>query len=130
MSYLFRSPFQFFQRFPGRSCMFLLIVAVLLLCMHGLFFVNGVLDHTSQIVKKRLTLTLYVRSEYSIESRNMRNFIEELEALDSPIRSTYITKEVALDQELQRNPDLLSILSGENPLPDSIILDVSPDNIE
>lgn len=110
--------------------MFLLIVAVLLLCMHGLFFVNGVLDHTSQIVKKRLTLTLYVRSEYSIESRNMRNFIEELEALDSPIRSTYITKEVALDQELQRNPDLLSILSGENPLPDSIILDVSPDNIE
>jgi len=60
----------------------------------------------------------------------MRNFIEELDALPIPISSNYITKEVALDRELQRNPDLLSILSGENPLPDSVILDVSPNTID
>jgi cell division protein FtsX len=34
----------------------------------------------------------------------------------------YVSREQALDQEVQKNPDILSALGGENPLPDMIMV--------
>lgn len=33
-----------------------------------------------------------------------------------------MTKEQALDQEIQKNPNILSVLGGKNPLPDTIMI--------
>lgn len=130
MWYIFASVWHFLKRFPGRSLLFSLIIGVFIVCVHGLLFLNDLLDRTGDYISQRLTLTLYVKDEYSEESRNMQNFLDELAMSAPPIGHTYLSKDVALDIELQRNPDLLSILWWENPLPDTVILEAGGEHVE
>ena len=91
--------------------LFCMVIVVLLLCIHGLLFVQAVLGHARHNISDRLTMTLYVKEDYSKESRNMKNFLDELELFEyGSIPVTYIDKEIALDRYVTTDPDLLGIL--------------------
>lgn len=77
-----------------------------------------------------MSISLFVHDEYEYESQQMQNFLWDLGNASVPIQFEYISKEIALDREIQRNSDLLDILWNENPLPDSIILQVTPENAD
>lgn len=52
----------------------------------------------------------------------MKDFAQSLVSagLQNPLE--YITREQALDREIERNPGILGVLEGENPLPDVIVV--------
>ena len=52
----------------------------------------------------------------------MKSFVESLPSAGISGSIHYVTKEQALDQEIQKNPNILSVLAGQNPLPDMIMI--------
>lgn len=52
----------------------------------------------------------------------MRSFVQGLSDAGISGSVQYVTKEQALDQEIQKNPNILSVLAGQNPLPDMIMI--------
>lgn len=52
----------------------------------------------------------------------MKSFVESLPSAGIRGSIHYVTKEQALDQEIQKNPNILSVLAGQNPLPDMIMI--------
>jgi cell division protein FtsX len=60
----------------------------------------------------------------------VRDFTESLgtAGVQSPLE--YITREQALDREIEKNPAILEVLSGENPLPDVIVVSLQGVNTD
>lgn len=73
-------------------------------------------------LESQFTYPLALNPLYTFESQRTRDFAESLKTagLQKPLE--YITREQALDREIQRNPGITSVLAGENPLPDIIII--------
>ncbi len=73
-------------------------------------------------LESQFTYPLALNPLYTFESQRVRDFAESLQTagLQKPLE--YITREQALDREIQRNPGITSVLAGENPLPDVIII--------
>lgn len=81
-------------------------------------------------VESRFTYPLALNPVYTFESQRVHDFAQSLSSagLRKPIE--YITREQALDREIQRNPGITSILAGENPLPDVIIIPLEAMNTD
>lgn len=73
-------------------------------------------------LESQFTYPLALNPLYTFESQRVRDFAQSLTTagLQKPLE--YITREQALDREIQRNPGITSVLAGENPLPDIIII--------
>ncbi len=80
-------------------------------------------------IQKQFTYPLAIDSLYTLDSQRLYYFVSELTTvgLQSPVQ--YLSREKALDLEIQRNPAILDVLAGENPLPDVIIVPLQGVNI-
>jgi cell division protein FtsX len=73
-------------------------------------------------LESQFTYPLALNPVYTFESQRVRDFAQSLTTAGLKKPLEYITREQALDREIQRNPGITSILAGENPLPDTIII--------
>lgn len=73
-------------------------------------------------LESQFTYPLALNPLYTFESQRVRDFAESLQTAGLVKPLEYITREQALDREIQRNPGITSVLAGENPLPDVIII--------
>lgn len=71
---------------------------------------------------EKITYPLFINSRYTFESPRVHDFVQSLPSAGISGKLQYVTREEALDQEVQKNPDILSALAGENPLPDMIMV--------
>jgi len=60
----------------------------------------------------------------------VRDFTESLGTAGVQRPLEYITREQALDREIEKNPAILEVLSGENPLPDVIVVSLQGVNTD
>lgn len=104
-------------------------VLVLTLLM---FFVNilSILENVSisliDSINSKLTISLYINETYTKTSLEVSDFIEDIKKINSSIWIEYKTKEEILNDLRFKEPDLVSILERNNPLPDTILLSEIP----
>lgn len=82
------------------------------------------LQSERNVLSEKFTYPLFISHLYTFQSPRVQSFVESLASTGVRGKIAYVTKEQALDQEVQRNPDILSALAGENPLPDMIMVPV------
>lgn len=107
---------------PYASIAVVFVFSLLLLtCLTGLSMLSFLTEEKARI-ESGLTYPLALSPLYTFESERVTDFAESLVSagLQKPIE--YITREQALDREIQRNPGILAVLAGENPLPDVIVI--------
>jgi cell division protein FtsX len=92
-----------------------------LTCLTGVSMLSFLTQEKTRI-ETTFTYPLALNPLYTFESQRVKDFAESLVSagLRQPIE--YITREQALDREIQRNPGILTVLAGENPLPDVVVI--------
>ncbi len=107
------------------------ILTVLFLTIFIGISMVGFLRSQRNQVSEKFTYPLFLQKQISLESPRVNAFIESLTT--DKITSTQVTtisKEVALDAQIQRDSSILSVLSGENPLPDTLMVPLYGTDIE
>lgn len=94
---------------------------LLFTCLTGLSMLSFLMQERAQI-ESSFTYPLALNPLYTFQSERVIDFAESLVSagLEKPLE--YITREQALDREIQRNPGILAVLEGDNPLPDVMII--------
>ncbi len=107
------------------------ILTVLFLTIFIGISMVGFLRSQRNQVSEKFTYPLFLQKQISLESPRVNAFIESLTT--DKITSTQVTtisKEVALDAQIQRDSSILSVLSGENPLPDTLMVPLYGTDVE
>lgn len=120
--FLFRTSWHHISRMPYASLGvvfgFSLLFVTLLV---GISMLRFLVEERAEL-ESRFTYPLALAPAYTFESKRVHDFAESLRSAGLRHPLEYITREQALDREIQRNPGITSVLSGENPLPDFIII--------
>jgi cell division protein FtsX len=107
---------------PYASMVVVFVFSLLLLtCLTGLSMLSFLTQERAQI-ESWFTYPLALNPLYTFQSERVADFAESLVSagLQKPLE--YITREQALDREIQRNPGILAVLEWDNPLPDVILI--------
>lgn len=122
LKFLFRTSWHHMSRMPYASIAVVFVFSLLLLtCLTGVSMLSFLTEEKTRI-ESGFTYPLALNPLYTFESERVTDFAESLVSagLQKPIE--YITREQALDREIQRNPGILAVLAGENPLPDVVVI--------
>lgn len=110
---------------------FLSISSIIILTLL-MFFINILIvlqDVSTRIiawVNERLTISLYLSDEYNKNSVPVQDLQNDINAAIPGIRTTYKSKEEVLEDIGRTDPDLVSILERQNPLPETITIENIP----
>ncbi len=99
-----------------------LVLTLLMFFINILFILNAVSLDLIQNINSKLTLSLYLKDEYTKNSVEVINIIENIDNLEGDINIEYKDKEQILDEIRLSEPDLAQILERTNPLPNTIVL--------
>jgi cell division protein FtsX len=83
---------------------------------------TGALRDQRVLLVQKFTYPLFMSEGMTAGSPRVQDFIQSLASTGISGNIDYVTKEEALDKEVQKNPGILSALNGENPLPDVIMI--------
>lgn len=73
-------------------------------------------------INSKLTISLYLKNDYSEKSYDVKTMMKEIEDFSSWINIDYKNKFEVLEELKEKDPDLVRIIEGDNPLPDTINL--------
>lgn len=122
LKFLFRTSWHHISRMPYASLGvifgFSLLGVTLLIGVSMLQFLTE--ERTE--LESHFTYPLALNPEYTFESKRVHDFAQSLTTAGLKQPLEYITREQALDREIAKNPGITSVLAGENPLPDVIII--------
>lgn len=122
LKFLFRTSWHHISRMPYASLGvifgFSLLGVTLLIGVSMLQF----LTQERTTLESHFTYPLALNPAYTFESKRVHDFAESLTTAGLKQPLEYITREQALDREIAKNPGITSVLAGENPLPDVIII--------
>jgi cell division protein FtsX len=76
------------------------------------------------LLGQKFTYPLFINNSYTFQSPRIEAFVQSLTGAGISGNIQYVSRQEALDQEVQKNPDILSVLHGENPLPDMIMVPI------
>lgn len=99
-----------------------LVLTLLMFFINILFILNTVSLDLIWSINSKLTLSLYLKDEYSRNSLEVMEIIEDIDNLEGNIQIEYKNKEQILDEIRLSEPDLAQILERTNPLPNTIVL--------
>ena len=128
---ILRTSWTHMTRMRNASLGIMRILTVLFLTIFIGISMVGFLRSQRNQVSEKFTYPLFLQKQISLESPRVNAFIESL--ITDKITSTQVTtisKEVALDVQIQRDSSILSVLSGENPLPDTLMVPLYGTDIE
>lgn len=120
--FLFRTSWHHMSRMPYASAAVVFVFSLLLLtCLTGVSMLSFLTQEKTRI-ETTFTYPLALNPVYTFESQRVKDFAESLVSAGLRQPLEYITREQALDREIQRNPGILAVLAGENPLPDILVV--------
>ena len=122
LRFIFRTSWKHMVRIPYASAMVVFWFLVLFLTLFVGLSMIRLLEVQKGVLTDRFTYPLFISNLYTFESPRVKSFVESLPQAWIHGSIHYVTKEQALDQEIQKNPNILSVLSGQNPLPDMIMI--------
>jgi len=95
------------------------------------FFLIQQAEFQRQLVVKKFNYPIFISNEYTSEDKKVVNFMATLKkTIASPNDIQYITKDKVLDMQIQKDPSILKILGGVNPLNDIIMVPLYGTDIE
>jgi cell division protein FtsX len=110
------------SRMPYASIAVVFVFSLLILtCLTGISMLSFLLQEKTR-VESDFTYPLALNPLYTFDSDRVSDFAESLVSVGLQRSIEYITREQALDREIQRNPGILTVLEGENPLPDIVVI--------
>lgn len=77
-------------------------------------------------INEKLTISLYLDENYNKNSVEVIDLQSDIKAAIPSIKITYKTKDEVLEEVRQRDPELVTILERQNPLPETITLENIP----
>ncbi len=107
------------------------ILTVLFLTIFIGISMVGFLRAQRDQISEKFTYPLFLQKQISLDNARVTAFQESLitdKIVMTPVAT--ISKEIALDAQIQRDPTILSVLSGENPLPDTLMVPLYNTDIE
>lgn len=122
LRFIFRTSLKHIRRMPWTSVGMISIISVLILTLLIGISMLRILSEERGVLEERFTYPLALNPAFTFEHKHVRDFAESLASvgLQSPL--VYISRESALDAEIQKNSGIVSVLSGENPFPDMIVI--------
>lgn len=95
------------------------------------FFLIQQAEFQRQLIVKKFNYPIFISNQYTSSDQKVIDFMTTLKkTIASPDQIQYITKEKVLDMQIQRDPSILSVLNGINPLNDIIMVPLYGTNIE
>ncbi len=122
-SRIFTTSWQHISRTRAASLAIVVILTGLFLTFFlGVFLIQQA-EYQRQLVVKKFNYPIFLNSNYTFQDQNVLEFAHQLSTiLPHPEEIQYIKKETILDMQIQRDPSILKILGGENPLNDIIMV--------
>lgn len=75
-----------------------------------------------EMLVEKFTYPLFISNLYTFEHPRVRSFTTSLWSTGITGELQYVSRDQALDEEVKSNPEILSVLDGQNPLPDMIMI--------
>jgi cell division protein FtsX len=100
----------------------ILVLTLLMFFINILFVVHDVSLNLIESISSKLTISLYLNEEYSRNSLEVIELIDNIGKVEGNIKVEYKSREDILDEISLTEPDLAKILERTNPLPNTIIL--------
>lgn len=119
---IFRTTWQHIARTRYVSCLIIGGFALIFLMILVGISLTGALRDQRVLLVQKFTYPLFMSEGMTAGSPRVQDFIQSLASTGISGNIDYVTKEEALDKEVQKNPGILSALNGENPLPDVIMI--------
>ncbi len=108
------------------------VVSMLVFLSATLFFAVFVFSNLQKqkyLIEEKLFYPLFLSEGHAYTHPRVRDFLEDI-PVTGVKKYTYISSEEALDEQIQRDPQIIDLLSWTNPFPNSITLFLSWVNIE
>lgn len=123
LSRIFTTSWQHISRTRAASLAIVVILTGLFLTLFLGFFLIQQTEYQRQLVIKKFNYPIFLNSANTFQDQEVLQFAQQLTAvLPHPEEIQYIKKETVLDMQIQRDPSILKILWGENPLNDIIMV--------
>ena len=90
--------------------------------MNLLMIMHNLSSNLIQAVNSKLTISLYLKDEYTKEHPTVKNLMENISKELPQIHIEFKTKEEVLEDMRQKDEELVSIIKSQNPLPATINL--------
>lgn len=122
-SRIFTTSWQHISRTRLASLGIIVVLTGLFLTFFIGFFLIQQAEVQRQLIVKKFNYPLFLSSEYKFEDAKVINFIETIRGIvPIPEQIQYIHKNTVLDMQIKRDPSILKILWGENPLNDIVMI--------
>lgn len=109
----------------------IVVISLLIFFINILLVVNQVSLQLIDAINSKLSISLYLKDEYSRNSVEVVEFIGDVTKISPNLQLQYKNKDDILDEMKQKDPDLVNILELQNPLPDTIVIgDIGLDEYE
>lgn len=123
ISRIFRTSWQHISRTKLVSVGIITILTGLFLTSFIGFFLIQQAEVQRQIVIKKFNYPIFISTAYTIDDQKVLEFIKTIKQITPyPDDLQYIRKEKVLDMQVQKDPSILKVLGGENPLNDIIMV--------
>ncbi len=99
-----------------------LVLSLLMFFINILFIVHNLSSNLIWIINSKLTISLYLKDEYTKEHIDVKKLIDKINQATPNISIEFKTKEQALEEMRQKDEELVSIIKTKNPLPSTIVL--------
>jgi len=106
----------------------ILVLTLLVFFINLLLVIQNISFKIIDTINDKMTVSLYLQDEYDKTSEPVRQLIDDISNLQAGILVVYKTKDDVLEEVRKKDPDLVSILERQNPLPETIELSNIPIN--
>ncbi len=104
----------------------ILILTLLILFIDILVVLQDVSFRIIDSINERMTISLYLKNDYDKNSIEVIDLQKDIKKAIPEVVTTYKTKDELLDEIRERDPDLVSIIERQNPLPETITIENIP----
>lgn len=102
----------------------ILVLALLMFFINILFIIHGLSNTLIQSINSKLTISLYLKDEYSKENSEVTSLINDIHTKLKNIKVDFKTKDQVLESMREKDEELVQIISSNsrNPLPATITI--------
>lgn len=99
-----------------------IVLALLMFFINLLMIMHNLSNNLIQIVNSKLTISLYLKDEYTKDHIAVKGLMENISKEISRVKIEFKTKDEVLEDMRKKDEELVSIIKSQNPLPATINL--------
>lgn len=122
-SRIFTTSWQHISRTRLASVSIVVVLTGLFFTFFMGFFLIQQAEYQRQLVVKKFNYPIFISNQYTSRDQKVIDFMATLKkTIARPLEIQYIPKETVLDMQIEKDPSILKILGGVNPLNDIIMV--------